>query len=350
MNTGTNNLNVKLSQKERIIHVIFPTILIFLFWFLYLSSKIKTGQDYLEWFLYSLVYVLIILLNMHFLLDRYFFKGEKLKYALITFLTIIIGYFLEQSVYNMNPIVLFEDIINKPILYLRDIVLNTIIVGMMGGIATSFMLIHIFVKTQQQFKELQNAKLIAELNNLKYQISPHFLFNTLNNLYVLSKTQSEQVPEFILTLADISRYQLYEIQKDKVFLIDEITYIENLLKLEQIRKDKLIIQKNIHILDDSILIEPLLFTPLIENAIKHGSQKVNHATISISLNASKEHINFVIINNKAQNNNTLQYNDNKSTGIENLKGRLAIVYPDNHSLTFNDSNDYFEVELSINLS
>ncbi|MFC4635313.1 sensor histidine kinase [Dokdonia ponticola] len=195
------------------------------------------------------------------------------------------------------------------------------------------------------FNTLKSEKAKAELDLLKTQVNPHFLFNTLNNLYALTVTHSEKAPEVVLKLSDMLRYTIYEGKNDRVSIAEEITYMKNYMALHNIRHHKNVSLKFDHNTLPNDEVAPLLFIILLENAFKHGVEKLtDDAFITMTLNSSKKDIHFSITNNYDFSMNQ----NEKGIGIENLKRRLDLIYPDLYKLTINKTPTTYNVELIIN--
>lgn len=177
---------------------------------------------------------------------------------------------------------------------------------------------------------LKNEKNQVELMHLKSQVNPHFFFNTLNNLYGLIEQDTHKAQQLILKLSDMMRYSIYEGQKDWVTLDDEITYLENYMDLHRMRYHKAIdIRFDIDAEDRSIKIMPLLFIIMVENAFKHGVEKLRKdAFVHIRLKATTQIVDFVIENNF----DVEQLDGNDGIGLNNLKKRLELVYLNRHEL------------------
>ena len=193
---------------------------------------------------------------------------------------------------------------------------------------------------------LKNEKAKTELLHLKSQVNPHFFFNTLNNLYGLMEKDSKE-REMVLKLSDMMRYSIYEGQKDWVTLEDELDYLKNYIELQEIRYHKKSdVQFNHEIDNPHARIMPLLFIILLENAFKHGLENLEkNAYIHIDLTENKNEVNFVI-----ENNFELQQTPNKEgIGLKNLQRRLEIVYPNEHSLSFDGDTNIYKVKLSLKL-
>lgn len=185
-----------------------------------------------------------------------------------------------------------------------------------------------------------------ELNYLKMQIHPHFLFNTLNTLYGFALNKSDEAPEMILKLSNLLDYLLYQSDKPFVPLRDEILHIQDYMELEKMRfKDTLAITMQVDYPDEDIYIAPMLFIPFIENSFKHGSISNGKLSILMKLTCTKNAINFSL-------KNTLKDPEDKiSTGIglSNIKKRLNLIYKNNHNLDIYRDGNWYTVKLAVNI-
>jgi hypothetical protein len=208
------------------------------------------------------------------------------------------------------------------------------------------------VKFFKMWYNKQQASLEAELNILKGQLHPHFLFNTLNNLYALTLTQSPRSPSVVMGLSEILRYMLYEANSDTVTLKRDIEILESYIALEKIRyEERLDLNFSINGVTDEQHIVPLLILPLVENAFKHGtSEKIGQAWINIDLKVKNDTLKFKIANSKAEPSaNQYQNSNHGNIGLANVRKRLGILYPTSHQLRILDEEDVFAVILEINL-
>jgi LytS/YehU family sensor histidine kinase len=211
------------------------------------------------------------------------------------------------------------------------------------------------VKFVIDFYELKliNQQLIIEKNNselnfLKSQTNPHFLFNTLNNIYLLCRDKSDLAPETVLRLSDILRYMLYETESDLVNIGKEIKVIEDYLALEKIRYDDTL-RLNIHVESDNEKqeIPPLIMIPLIENAFKHGvSETLLDPFINISLSIQKETLLFTVENSTRLQETNIGIKEN--IGIRNLRRQLQLLFTE-HKLTIEQRQKTFFASMFINL-
>ncbi|MEL6942005.1 MAG: histidine kinase [Bacteroidota bacterium] len=192
---------------------------------------------------------------------------------------------------------------------------------------------------------LRKEKKQAELLHLKSQVNPHFFFNTLNNLYGLVEKDSQRAQQLILKLSDMMRYSIYEGQNDWVTLGEEIEYLQHYIELHQMRYHKTIdVQFDINVEDQSVKIMPLLFIILLENAFKHGVENLRKdAFVHIKLKATQREIDFEIKNNFEAEEQTKR----KGIGLENLKRRLHLVYPDQHQLSTHVKGNLFSASLKL---
>ncbi len=194
-------------------------------------------------------------------------------------------------------------------------------------------------------KTLKADKAKAELALLKSQVNPHFFFNTLNNLYGLVVEKSEDAPEVVLKLSDMMRYTIYEGKEDLVNLTDEIKYLETYIGLHKIRYQQRVDIRFKHDVKNEIQIAPLLFIILLENAFKHGAEKLTEkAYISLDLVTRDDQIFFTIENNYESNPSR-----KKGIGLDNLKQRLTHIYPNRHELKVEQTDSTYTAHLNLDL-
>ncbi|MBI9036824.1 MAG: histidine kinase [Bacteroidales bacterium] len=206
------------------------------------------------------------------------------------------------------------------------------------------------MESRNKLMLLQKEKINTELKALKAQINPHFLFNSLNNIYSLSLKQSTLTPEIILKLSSIMRYMLYETTEQFVLLNKELNIISDYVELQRIRSDgKAKIELLIKGDASDYKIAPLLFIPFIENAFKHGIKaSLGESFVKINIEISEDKISFLSENNKGEIDET-EAGDYKGIGLENVKKRLELIYKDNYSLDVYDKYENFIVKLDLNL-
>jgi two-component system sensor histidine kinase AlgZ len=193
----------------------------------------------------------------------------------------------------------------------------------------------------------RKEKINLELMHLKSQVSPHFFFNTLNNLYGLIDQDSAQAKLMLLTLSEMMRYSIYDGQKESVPLEDELKYINNYIDLHKARYRKVSdIRLDHFIKQPGIRVMPLLFIILLENAFKHGMETLREkAFVHVELTAAVDEIHFSIQNNYDP---TCQTGSNEQgIGLQNLTRRLELAYPGRHSLTYSTNAGIYSAKLTL---
>lgn len=197
--------------------------------------------------------------------------------------------------------------------------------------------------------EADNKQQEAQLQFLRAQINPHFLFNTLNNIYSLAILRSEQTAPMVLKLSELLRYVIYESQLEKVPLSKEVSQIERFIELFQMRNEHpQNIQFHYNHLPPGLALEPMMLIPLVENCFKHCDFDTNEqAFVTIELEAEPEVIRFRTINSK--NDGLRQKDQIGGVGLENIRKRLQLKYPDKHRMQVSNQPDTFAVQLELQL-
>ena len=202
---------------------------------------------------------------------------------------------------------------------------------------------------QQETLQIAREKANAELQLLKAQIHPHFLFNTLNNIYFFTLTASQKAPEILTKLTDILRYILYECNQPLVPLVKEFKMIEDYMALERIRYgDRLKMELEISGDHSHKMIPPLLLIPLVENSFKHGASKMlAHPWVNLIITIKEQFLFFLLSNSRPDEIILSQHNVH--IGLNNVKKRLQLLYPAAHELNISESQKSFEVFMKIRL-
>ena len=215
------------------------------------------------------------------------------------------------------------------------------------AIGTCIAVIQEWLKTDAHKKEIEREKLNTELLFLKSQVNPHFFFNTLNNIYSLAVTGSENTAPAILKLSSIMRYIISDAQMDSVPLESEVTFIKHFIDLQLVRlTDKVKVDFTIDGSIENKMIEPLLFIPFVENAFKYGVSTKENTEIIFHLKVSDKRIIFSASNKIVHTENISK--ETTGIGINNVKRRLALLYPGKHDLQiYNNSGQTFSVKLEI---
>ncbi|RFS22829.1 histidine kinase [Chitinophaga silvatica] len=211
--------------------------------------------------------------------------------------------------------------------------------------------IGISLKFVQMWYEKRQLAVQSELSALKSQIHPHFLFNTLNNLYALTLKQSEQSPAIVLGLSDILRYMLYECSTDNVELRRDVEIMKHYIELEKLRyEERLDLSFSITGNLENQRIPPLLMLPLIENAFKHGtSATVDDAWVNINLSLKGSRLKFKVSNSKPLATENNSKNPSEQIGLTNVRKRLELLFPFAHQLQVFDEDEVFVVIMQVDL-
>lgn len=189
----------------------------------------------------------------------------------------------------------------------------------------------------------------AKLQFLRAQMNPHFLFNTLNNIYSLAVVKSDKTAPLVLRLSDLLQYVIYDAQKSRTPLAKEISILEEYICLFQLQHEEPVhIDFDYQLPRETIMIEPLLLVPIVENCFKHGDFAENSAAyVSLSLTLEGHTLNFKAVN--TYNPQQRQKDRTGGVGLENIKRRLQLQYPDRHRLHIETDNRIFSLELSLEL-
>ncbi len=192
-----------------------------------------------------------------------------------------------------------------------------------------------------------NQKQISELALLRSQVNPHFFFNTLNNIYSLVYQKSDDAPEAVMKLSSIMRYMLYDATTDKVLLEKEIEYLKSFIELEKLRlRNKDFVSLEIKGSAEGLTIAPMLLIPFVENAFKHASRTVPAPGIIVSLDVKPDMVSFEV-KNFIRKNQLAPKDQQGGIGLNNIRRRLELLYPQKYSLDINSGEDMFTVKLII---
>lgn len=324
------------------------------FFFLYFFSYNSDNTHYVYWFSSFLLPVTMITTYfvIYYLIPRFLLTKKYKHFALYGIYTLVISTYLILITIFSNFIFLTNlDVENMPPMS-RNYVFVLILVYLVVAIVSFVSLLNHNFETLSRNKALENKVLNAqlqikdqELQYLKKQIHPHFLFNTLNTIYGLALKGSERTPEIILKLSNLLDYILYQINKPSVTLQEEISHIKEYIELEKIRfQDTLIVSFNSDEVPDELQIAPMLLIPFVENAFKHGNLIDGFLKVTIEIRISNNKFTFRIGNTIK----TIAPEPNQNgLGLENIKKRLDLLYPNSHELKLDKRGNWYEAQLSI---
>lgn len=234
-----------------------------------------------------------------------------------------------------------------PLLELRRVFGATLYIGFAFGLMFSIKSVRNQLAAKEREKDLIKDKLETELKFLRNQTNPHFLLNTLNNIYALARKKSDDTAEVVMRLSELLRFMLYESNGNLIMLADEIKILEDYLELETLRyNERLTISFHKELEETTYKITPLLLLPFLENAFKHGISETRFKSfINIYIKANKSWLSFEIENTKAD---SAHEKSDASIGLINVKRRLELTYAD-YKLDVQNNSETFKVNLSVNL-
>lgn len=336
---------VRLANNRFFQHVMFWLSYVMLFGLVYG----KFGNDYPYYFLESLGMVPFVMASTYltiYLILPYYLKKQNYALSLFYFIgTLVLICTLQRMFlrYINNLEIKITEVYDLSFL---SLFLET---NFMVGIALAIKLIKIWFEQQREKFEFETRTLQSELNLLKAQIHPHFLFNTMNNLYALSVGQSPKTSEGIAKVSELLRSVLYDCNELYIDLDKEIALISNYIDLQKMRyDDRLTLNFSIEGQTEGIRVAPMLFITFLENCFKHGSANdPGQPWINISIRVAKNQVVFV-----AENSIPKDYDPKKEKsggiGLENVRKRLEILYKNNYNLGITHSDDFYRVELILN--
>lgn len=340
-------------MKERLNILRFSVI----FWTLYfLYEWLGRGaliDQYLFFFVRSClvvpVYIVVSLLSVHFIIDKFNFKTQKTAFwaSQITVAIVFVMLIRTLSYYYLYPNY-YPKVITDPYIFLPKLLIEFVNLYLVVSLYGMFVFMKSWYSQQQLLQEMSKEKIAAELGLLKSQVQPHFIFNMLNNIYSGAFKTSPETAQQILKLSNFIEYSLYDSKKDFVPLQQELDYIKNYVDLQKIRiGDKLDFSLNVFDKIDHVNIPPMLLLPLVENCFKHGVQNAIHtAWVRIDITANKKEVVFKIENN-LERNQTHAKMQNGGLGLENVKRRLDLIYPSTFDFKIFEEESSFLVVLKI---
>jgi two-component system, LytTR family, sensor kinase len=336
-----------LFQNRILQHILFWVSHVVFYATLYGSFEENYGQTFLEKLIYLPVDMVFTYFTMYFLLPKFLLPGRYTEFFL-WFLTssFIAGIAQRYVAYAIHYPLYYPQYLSDPFFYFPKIVKMFVSIYPVTFTAVAIKLLKYWYANQQAQQVLVQEKLQAELKFLKTQIHPHFLFNTLNNLYALTLKKSDRAPEMVLKLSELINYMLYECKSDIVPLTKEIKFIRNYIDIEKMRYGEKV-DIDIRITGDANnkQIAPLILLPFVENAFKHGaSENLLQSWVKVSVDAHPDHILIKVENSKAGENGK---NGSEGIGIQNVKRRLDLLYNGQHELKIINGEETHLVVLSI---
>jgi len=293
----------------------------------------------------SLFLIVIFYFNYFILIPRFLLLKKYLLYAITLVLSIAAAFVLSEVFFNLFGINPGNISSINPLLIKIEPVMRANAFLML----TISILASISLTINDHLRQLEKEKLVAQISSLKSQINPHFLFNTLNNIYATALDTSPRAADMVDKLSEMMRYTMKDTQNDFVPLEEEINYLNNFIELQKLRfESKIKFDYTIEGEFTKLQIAPMLLIPFVENAFKHGVNSEQDSNIRININASESELHFLVANNKVDIQSGIKENSS-GLGIENTKNRLVLIYPSRHLLTIKETEKDFIVSLHINL-
>ncbi|MDH5380941.1 MAG: sensor histidine kinase [Cyclobacteriaceae bacterium] len=322
------------------------------------SARLTTGDSILVAAIIFIFHFGLFHFNYSLLMPQFYFNNKRVLYFTLIILglvvvvilgKLVIDYFYEmefarQGIENRK--------FNRPtksvsfmIFRILPILFPAITVVFVSSILRSSEMIS---RKEKEMSQLQAENLNAELKMLRSQINPHFLFNALNNIYSMAIDNASNTADVILKFSQMMRYMIYESNVDKVPLNSEIEFLRNYIDIHKLKDEKI---ENIKFqyVESELGISPMILLPFVENAFKHSQiEDIQKGWIDIFLDLDASKLTFKVSNSKPPT--STQKDKTGGIGIENVKKRLKLLYPDKHQLIFNEDNEKFEVSLEILLT
>jgi two-component system LytT family sensor kinase len=283
----------------------------------------------------------IFYLNAELLVPLLLYKKEIVVY----FLSLLILFCLMMVFHGCMWSVMYPNITFH---IFKSSVYNSVPFLLTIGIGIAYKVIDDRRKSDALAKSARNENLQSELSFLRSQISPHFIFNVLNNIVALVRMRSEELEPTVMKLSALMEYMLYESDNNKVPLRREIEYLRDYIDLQQQRfGDFVNVRASLQIPDENFQIEPMLFIAFVENAFKHGVGLIEHPEIDIQLYLNDPILYFIVRNKYAT---AVDLKDKVSgIGLSNVGRRLVLLYPNKHELVIKRDGGFFSVFLQLNL-
>ena len=339
-------MNLPVKNIARIsVHIIF-WVCAWFFFFFYYKRYSEINSYTIGASLINLIVAIITVYTFNYhLIPNILLKNKKRKFFAFAFVTIVMFFYIQLL---LTLLLVVKQLSDGYHLFpeMLDIVMLFFNLFFVVFIAIAIKFYKRWNEKDFQEQKVQKEKVEAELQMLKTQINPHFLFNTLNSIYVLAMKQSEQTANTVMKLSDILDYILYRIDTPKIAISNEIKIIENYIELEKIRfSNRIDINFTTDLKSQGIQIPPMLIIPFIENAFKHGVAKsIEKSWIKISLKETDGALNILVANSKTQSK---VEDKTGGIGLMNVKKRLSLLYKEKYELNIFEEQMQYTVSLSI---
>ncbi len=297
-------------------------------------------------------YTILVYFNLYILMPKFLLKKRIINYVVlliltVTIVTIITSYYLSFYFKYINiylPTSDFFGSIPGKIAIVTEVILSL-------GLSMTLFLTDEWYRKDQSMKEIEQKQLETELNLLKNQINPHFLFNSLNSIYIMLDKNLKSGKKMLLQFSEILSHQLYEANKKSIELEREFENLTNYIDIERVRHEDLVMVKySFPDHQEKFTISPMLLLPLVENAFKHGQSSKGYRIHIESTIEYNNTLNFKVENTVSKESVKKSSIENKGIGLANVKRRLELIYPNRHLLNIERNNSMFIVHLKIQLN
>jgi LytS/YehU family sensor histidine kinase len=307
-------------------------------------EKNKTGFEILG-YIFRVVWVAFFYVHSHVLLPKLAFQRKWWRY-----LASVVGFILLWVAFSWFYFTYVLYVFNEEPFNIRNALIYAIVPTLVFMVvSTTYRLILDRVNRDRLEREKVNENLKTELSLLRSQVSPHFMFNVLNNMVALARKKSDLLEPSLIKLSQLMRYMLYETE-DRVSLQREVEYLENYIDLQKQRFGNAVrITTVVKDLDIPHEIEPMLLIPFVENAFKHGVGMIEDPYIDIQMYLADGKLHFKVENRFVEN--SAEVKDSASgIGLNNVRRRLNLLYPQKHTLDIDSANGIFTIYLQIDLA
>ncbi|HMH20673.1 MAG TPA: histidine kinase [Puia sp.] len=347
--------------RYKLYHIPFWFFYNYIWWTVAIGNPLKaaiaivSSPFAIKFLFYVIVHILSVCFNLYFLIPRWLEKGRLTAYIIRLFITILIasalivpGYYVSAYVAGKTMKQLYGPESNC-IYQFFGAALPSTLASM--TLAMSIKLTKNWLQTKRRQQVLEKEKLETELNFLKYQFNPHFLFNTINSIFFLIHKNPDMASASLAKFSDLLRYQLYECNDKQTLLSKEITCLENSIELEKLRQNDNV-EVSLFMNQQppmDLLIAPFILMTFVENAFKHVSRRTDQPNwIKIKLHFDRQRLDLSIANTvSGAATEVVRYG---GIGLKNVQRRLDLIYPGQYELSINNSSASFEVRLQLQLA
>ena len=304
--------------------------------------------------MFNASFIVFYYLNSFVLIPRLLSRRHRMWYALCVLLSLVVILTLPSVVFRLHHHdhphhEHHEEEYHSFILLIR-VLFTSLLFAIIFILSTGLRILREWYRAEQMSRDIQHEKAVTELSLLKAQINPHFLFNTLNNIYSLSVRHSDDAPQAVMMLADMMRYVLTDAQRDLVPLDKDLDYLSEFIRLQKLRlTDRVTIDYTVSGDPTRHEIAPLLLIPFVENAFKYGISTHEASTISIYISIAGSDLTVLVTNPLLPQSHQMQ--QATGTGLANVRRRLELLYPGRHTLIIDpDDHGTYRVSLHLNFT